>query len=176
MVAAADTVPGRAAGTACVVGDSGIGPLRLGMTLEAARNAFQGATFARATDGEGVALVQVTHGSDTLMTLHAGEDDAEAPIDWTKAIQVMETFNGACHTPEGIHPGSLVLDVEKTLGKTTRVMRSEIEQREYIDFERMPPHLVFRIDYTGIFPEGSRESKEFDPKARIFSIAVTSFR
>ena len=73
-------------------------------------------------------------------------------------------------TREGVHPGSLALDVEKIYGRTRSVMQSEIESREYIEFEHQPAGLIFRLDYTGIFADGSRESKEFDPKGKIFSI------
>ena len=159
----------------CLVDSTGISPIRLGMSLDDARSALPQATFARASDGDGAALVSVTLGGEAVMTLSANEDDAEAPIDWSKAIQSIETFNPSCGTAEGIRPGSLVVDVERILGKTTEIMRSEIEQREYITFARRPAGLVFRIDYTGVFPAGASRTTTFDPNAKLLSIAVSSW-
>jgi hypothetical protein len=66
-----------------------------------------------------------------------------------------------------------VLDAEKAYGKTQSITVSEIESREYIRFQKHPGHLTFRIDYTGVFPVGVRETTQFDPEAKIFSIAAS---
>ena len=142
------------------------------MTLAQARETLPEAIFARQYDGDGVAITNVVIGGSALMLLVADGDEAEA-IDWTKPIRFMETLSPQCRTAEGVHPGALVLDVEKILGKTTKIIRSEIESREFIEFERRPAGMVFRLDYTGIFPEGSRETRSFKPEGRIFSIAVS---
>jgi hypothetical protein len=62
---------------------SGMGVVRLAMTLDEARRALPGATFARTSDGDGVALVEVTFAPDTSVVVYADEDDAAAPIDWS---------------------------------------------------------------------------------------------
>jgi hypothetical protein len=159
----------------CVVVDSAVGPVRLGMSLGEARNAFPAAAFERTSDGDGLALVAVKLSGADLMILHANQDDAEAPIDWSKRVAVIETFSPSCHTTDGIHPGSPIVDVEPILGKTRRIFRSEIESREYIEFERQPEWLIVRLDYTGIFPDGSRETTLFAPGAKVFSLSVTSY-
>jgi hypothetical protein len=145
------------------------------MSLDDARTALPQATFARASDGDGAALVSVALAGDAVMTLSANEDDAEAPIDWSKTVRSIETFNPTCGTTDGIRPGSLVVDVERILGKTTEIMRSEIEQREYITFTTRPAGLVFRIDYTGVFPAGASRTTTFDPKAKLLSITVSNW-
>jgi hypothetical protein len=172
-LAEAPAAPASGAMPSLIADESGIGPIKLGMTLAQAKQALPGAKFERATDGDGVALVDVSMGKDPIMSLFADEEDASRPIDWSKPIRSIESFSPACVTREGVHPGSLALDVEKIYGRTRSVMQSEIESREYIEFERQPAGLTFRLDYTGIFADGSRESKEFDPKAKIFSIQVT---
>jgi hypothetical protein len=159
----------------CLVTDSAIGPIRLGMTLAQARDALPSATFERSEDGDGAAWISVLVGGESLITL-ASEDDGAGEIDWAQSIALMETFSPSCRTANGVHPGSLVLDVEKTMGKTTKIMKSEIESREYIEFERQPAGMTFRLDYTGIFQPGSRETQRFDPAGKIFSIAISSFR
>lgn len=101
---------------------SGIGPIRMGITLDEARKTLSSAEFVRATDGDGTALVQVKLGDENLMTLYANELNRDAPIDFSKKITYIETFSPSCHTENGIHPGSLVLDVEKILGPTKEII------------------------------------------------------
>src|SRR5439155_24599395 len=110
--------PAAPAAAARVISPSGIGPARLGMTLDQVRRAAPAASVGRTTDGDGAALVEVTFAPNASVILWAEEDDPNAPIDWSKKIVTIETFSPACHTAEGIHPGSLVADVEKVYGKT----------------------------------------------------------
>ncbi len=156
----------------CLVSAAGIGPIRLGMTLLEAKAAMPTTNFKRSSDGENAAHVTVHLGKEELMTLNAQEDDSDKPIDWVKKIVFIETFNSRCKTAEGLFPGQLVKEVEKKLGKTKEVMESEIESRQFITFEKEPPHLIFRIDYTGIFDDGSHRSTKFEPNSKILSIAV----
>lgn len=157
-----------------LISKSGIGGLRLEMTLDEARRALPTARFTRTSDGDGAALVEVTLAADTSMILWAEEEDAETDVDWSKRIKTIETFSPAFHTTEGVHPGSLVTDVEAVFGKTREISKSEIESREYIVFEAQPTQLTFRLNYSGIFQNGRRTTKEFQPRATILSIAVSS--
>jgi hypothetical protein len=157
-----------------VISASGIGPVRLGMTLDEARGAVRAAAFRRASDGDGAALVEVALAHDATMMLWADEDDADAAIDWSKRIVNIETFSAAFHTSAGIHPGSLVADVERAYGRTRAITLSEIESRQYIEFEAQPAWLTFRLDYTGIFDGENRTTKAYSPGAKIHSIAIAS--
>ena len=103
--------------------------VELGMTLGQARRAVPNAKFERTSDGDGAALVSVTLAGGASMILSAEEDDSEAPIDWAQIIKSIETFSPAFQTPEGVRPGSLVVDVEKIFGRTTEIVQSEIESR-----------------------------------------------
>jgi len=116
------------------------------MTLQQARDAMPAAQFKRTSDGEGVALVEITFAPGSSAIVYAGEDNPDAPIDWKKKISMMETFSGAFHTGEGAHPRSPVADVEKLYGKVTSTDTSEIESRQYVKFERQPAGLTFRVD------------------------------
>ena len=158
----------------CVISQSGIAPVRPGMTLREAKQAFPSAEFRRTSDGNGAALVSVSLGADEWMTLHAGEDDPDRPIDWAQRLSFIETFHAACKTVDGVHPGMRVADAEKKFGPTSEIIQSEIEAREYIRFRNQPAHLLFRLDYTGIFAEGSRSTTRFVPGAQIYSIAVVA--
>jgi hypothetical protein len=154
--------------------ESAIGSFRLEMTLDEARRANPDATFERASDGDGAALVKVTVAPDASVTLWAEEDDPDAPIDWSKRIKTIETFSPVFHTAEGVRPGSLVRHVETVFGRTKEIVESEIESRQYIVFESQPEFLRFRLDYTGIFSRG-RRTREFEPGAKIWSIAISSY-
>ena len=151
---------------------SGIGPIKLGATLDEARKSFPTATFERSPGGEGVAKVDVKLGQENLMTLFAGEQDSEAPIDWSNKIVSIETVSEFCKMENGIHPGSAVLDVEQILGKTKQIILSEGDSLEYIFFVKQPKYVVFRLDLSAIFEDGSRETNKFNPKAKVEWIAV----
>ncbi len=155
-----------------VIDPGGIGRARLNQTLDEARRAVPRATFTRATDAAGAILVGVTFGPDTAIVLFADESPDDSTINWTKRIVYVETFSRAFHTAEGVRPGSLVSEVQKIYGPVKEIVVSEIECRQYVEFERQPPRMTFRLDYTGDFPENSRTTKTYSPGARIFSVAV----
>jgi hypothetical protein len=157
-----------------LISQSGVGRIRLGMTLAEAQRALASATFVRATDGDGAALVEVTLAPGQSLMLSADEDDADAAIDWAKSVTVIETFSRAFHTAEGVRPGTPVARVETVYGMTRQIELSEIESRQYIVFARQPEYLALRLDYTGIFRDGVRTTTEFEPDAKIMSIAVSS--
>ena len=144
------------------------------MTLAAARDSLPEAVFSRTSDGEGVALVEVKLGSEQLMVLYAGEEDPASPVDMKRKVKHIETFNSGCNTLNEVHPGMLVSDAEKILGKTTGITKSEIEQREFLHLEKQPAWLTMRIDNTGIFDGNSSETTRFAPTAKILSIAISS--
>ena len=87
-----------------------MGHVRLRMTLDEARRALPTASFRRTSDGDGAALVEISFGEDDSLTVRADEDDAAAPIDWSKRIVNIEAFSTTFHTTEGIHPGSLATE------------------------------------------------------------------
>jgi TPR repeat protein len=153
-----------------------IGPVKLGMRLGEAKNALPAtAKFARTENAEGLALIAVRLGDEVLMILYAGEEHEDSPIEWSKRIENIETFDPECHTAEGVHPYSLVRDVEKVYGKTKQIMVSEIESREFIDFKNQPKHFLIRSDYIGIFPtDSARYTTKFKPDGEILSIAISS--
>jgi len=154
-----------------LISSSGIGYVELGKTLSEASRRSPDLAFERTSDGEGVALVAVGLGSDTLIA-YTGEDDVSSPPDLERKVESLEAFTPGFMTAHGIHPGSLVSDAESVYGKITRIDRSEIESREYVTFANQPPKLVFRLDAgSGIFGD-SAVTMNLKPRSRIFSIAV----
>ena len=157
-----------------LVDSTGVGPVRLGMTIAEARRVLPGWTFERTSDGEGVALVSVERRSER-MVLQAGEDDAAAPVDTTKRIRLVEVFSPGFRTVDGVRVGSLLPDVERLHGPVVTILRSEIESREYVSFERQPAGIVFRIDSKGVFAPDSNRTRRYAPDARIFSMMAAGF-
>jgi len=159
-------------GVLCTITENGIGPVNLGMTLLEAKRAFPNATFSRGSDGEGVALVNVSTKESQVMVLFAGEEDRNKPINWSKRISSIETFSSNCSTSLGVRPGGLVAEAEKQHGKVFKIIMSEIEARQFVEFQNQPRGMIFRIDYSGIFAEGQSETLRYRPDAKIYSIAI----
>lgn len=168
-----ETVPVDSVEPACLVRTGAIGPLQVGMALDEARRAMRRATFTRTSDGDGVALVDVALDGTSLAIAYAGEEDAEKPVDMTRPIEQIETFAAACETTDGIHPGSTVEEAAAVYGPVRIIQRSEIESREYVEFERQPPGLQFRLDSAGEFADGASETTRHAPGAKLLSISVS---
>lgn len=157
-----------------LVTSTSMGPVRLGMTLAEARASVPAASFKRSSDGDGAALVEITFGDEDHLVLWAEEEDPDLPIDGTRRIVTMFTFSRTFRTAEGVGPGDLVTDVIATYGPVREIERSEIESREFIAFARQPSWLTVRLDYTGVFPDGVRHTREFRPGARILALGISS--
>ncbi len=152
------------------------GKVKLGMTVADARKALSGMKLERTSDGDGVALIAVGQGENTMMTLYAGEEDREAKIDEAAIIEFIEVWGKNFQTAEGVKPGMKVGEVEKKYGKVKEIMMSEIESREFATFTKQPNGLQFRVmseDSTaGIYAEGENKSSAYTPNAYLFSIQV----
>jgi len=156
----------------CTITENGIGPITLGMTLLEARRAFPGATFSRGEDGDGVALIDVSVKKSAVLTLFAGEQDKNSPINWSKKIAFIRTSSPSCSTRLGVRPGSLVAEAEKRYGRVFKIVKSEIESREFARFKNQPKGLIFQLDYSGVFKDGQYETVSYRPEAKILSIAI----
>ncbi|REJ75214.1 MAG: hypothetical protein DWQ47_06930 [Acidobacteria bacterium] len=152
------------------------GNVRLGATVAEAQGAMPGFQFKRTSDGEGVALIEVSKGDDTHMILYAGEEDSEAAIDGSAKIEMIFVTGRKYATSEGVSPGMKVSDAESKLGKVQQIMMSEIEAREYADFERgsgFQYRLLSENGSAGRYPEGSMRTQKYDAGAYIHSIQVS---
>ncbi|MEO7610829.1 MAG: hypothetical protein ABIV27_04900, partial [Gemmatimonadales bacterium] len=164
-----DTIQGKLPTSAAkvVITPAAMGPIRLGLTLAEARAAVPSASFLRTTDGDGVALVTISAAEGVEVVAWAGEDDSEAPIDWSKPIQRLETFNQALHTAEGVRVGLPVDDVVRLFGPLVEIVTTEIESRQFITFKNQPDGMTLRLDYTGIFAPGETTTMRYQPSAKI---------
>jgi hypothetical protein len=147
----------------------GVGRVKIGMTLEEAR-------FERTSDGEGIALVTMTLGGSERLTLYADERDARAPIAFERRVEFIEVSDSVFHTADGTRPGALVADVAAKYGHVRMILRSEIEQREFLECEGQPDWLTLRLGPGAIYPEGDRATTLFAPETRILSMSVAHFQ
>jgi hypothetical protein len=156
-----------------LISSTSIGPLRLGISLDSIAKKTKDLDIARTSDGEGVALVEIALGLDTVIA-YTGEEDPSSAVDATKPIRSLETMTPGFQTAVGIHPGSLVSDAESVYGRIAQIEKSEIESREFITFANQPKGMTFRLDSgSGVFDEGSTTTTRLVPRARIFSIMVS---
>jgi hypothetical protein len=155
-----------------LISERGIGQIKLGASLQSATALNPNLDFARTSDGEGVALIAIGIGADTVIA-YVGEDDPSASVDLTKPVMSLETMTPGFQTTQGIHAGSFVTDAESVYGMITRIDKSEIESREYVTFSNQPLNMTFRLESgTGVFEGDSMTTSRLAPRARIFSIAV----
>ncbi len=156
------------------------GDIRLGTTIAQARSAMKGMTFERTSDGEGVALISVKQGDVQLMTLYADEADPQSPIDETARIINIEVWDPRFKTANGIHPNMKLVDLEKILGKVKKIIRSEIESREYAEFATKTDDFTFRLmgpnSNAGIYPKDTRETTRYVANSYIYTISIAQER
>lgn len=153
-----------------------VGFLKLGMTVAAARKVLKGFTLKRGSDGDGVALIVVSKGRTTVLTIYAGEENPESRINERAKIEQIEVWSEGYHTAAGVRPKMEISEVEKKYGKLKEIVTSEIESREYATFAKQPKGLSFRVEGSentaGDYKEGKRETTKYTPKARLVSIIV----
>jgi len=155
-----------------LISSAGIGPVRLGLSLDSMAKVTPNFDPARTSDGDGVALVEIPLGLDTVIA-YTGEDDPASAVDMRRKIVWLETMSPGFQTAQLIHPGSFVRDAESVYGKIVRIEKSEIESREYVTFEHQPSTFIFRLDNgSGVFASNENVTARIAPRSRIFSISV----
>jgi hypothetical protein len=139
------------------------------MTVEQAQQALPGVTFRAGTDGDGAALIMVTmisvtRGTILWMHLYPAADPRPGPAA-PKIIEAIRVFDPACATPEGIHVGMTLAQVERRLGPLIEVVMGEIESREFATFPRLPRWLLLQADNggatAGVYEHGKRTTRKY---------------
>src|SRR5437660_696456 len=102
-----------------------VGPVRLGMSVAAAKRALKGFTLERTRDGEVAALIAVERGKNTVMIMFAGEHDDGAALNRKALIEDIQVLDSSYATKAGVHPGMLLSEVEKHYGKVKEVELSQ---------------------------------------------------
>lgn len=158
-----------------VITKNGIGEVKLGMTLTELKNLFPLAKFESQEGGDGVTWFYFSTDAGDTMSLYVGDWDSSASVMWNRGIEIIEIFSTLYVTESGVRVGDLISDVEKKIGKVVSISESEIESGQYIEFEKQPVGIGFMLDYSGIFPEGSRVTRKYAEAAKIFAISTSLY-
>lgn len=148
------------------------GGVKLGMTVQQARRLLKGCSFTRSSDGEGIALIAVICGKRNLMSLYAGEEDADAKIDWKRRVEFIEVWDKRFKTVDGIHPKMKLRTAERILGPVRQLDLSPIESREYVSFRKVRKGIGYRT-YGGIYTRPSTQTTRYESGSEIFSIQIS---
>lgn len=160
-----------------LITSSAVGPVQLGMTIAEAQQVMQDFAFTRTVDAEGAALVSVQRSGEPIMTLFANEPDPDGTIDMAATIVIIEVPNADYRTSAGVGPQMALGDVERAYGRLIRIRRTEIEHREYAEFENQPAGMVFRVTGgdggdAGLYQPGADITDHARPGSHIQSISV----
>ena len=147
------------------------GKVKLGMTIQQARMAMSNCRFKRSSDGEGIALVSITCGKKNVMSLFAGEEGYESPINWNRRIEFIQVWDKRFKTLEGIHPEISLRSAEKILGKVREIIITPTESREFVTFRKVRKGIEYRT-YGGIYTRPSVTTTKYESGSRIVSIQV----
>lgn len=160
--------------------ENSAGKVKIGMTVAEVRKAVSPMKLSRTRDGDGVILIAVRSGKSEVMTLFAGEADAdENRINEQAKIENIEVWAKNYQTADGIHPEMLLSAVEKKYGRVKEIMMSEIESREFAEFANFPARLSLRLSgkdsqNAGVYKTGSRTTTRYTAGTYVFSITVSS--
>lgn len=151
----------------CLIDSQGVAGVRLGMTAAQARRALKGAELRASQDGDGLPLLQVLR--DRLHTM-------DLYVDEHSKIDLIRVYDGACATRDGVHPGMALGEVAKRYGHLRRLAVTEIESREFADFEKGPPWLGIQVGngQVGVYPAGKRCTTNVSSSAHIASLWVAA--
>lgn len=159
-----------------LITETSVGKLKLGMTVAEARKVLNGMTLKRTSDGEGAVLIAVDRGKDAILTIYAGEDDFNAPINENAIIEFIEVWSKDFQTAKGVRVGMKIGEVEKSYGKVKEILISEIESREFVEFVDQPKGLMFRSlgdeGAAGNYEKEERKTTEYLPNGYLFSIQI----
>lgn len=145
------------------------GRIRLGMTLAQLR--IEAPKFEQAViwDGDSVALTAVRFGPITHAFVFCGDDRKGK-------IEHIEVIDPSYRTDGGVHPQMSLEEVEKRFGKLKLIRLSEIESREFAEFERQPPWLGIRLmnsgGLAGLYAKGANKTKHSRRGAIVYSLSI----
>jgi hypothetical protein len=156
----------------CLIQADSVGPVHNGMTVAQVRQTLRGVTLRASQDGDGLPVMQVVRNGLHTMDLYVGADGALAE---RSKIDMIRVFDAACATRDGVHPGMPLAEVVKRYGRLKRLMVTEIESREYADFEKLPSWLLIQVGngQAGIYPQGKRCTSNYSSSAHIASLWVS---
>lgn len=159
----------------CLIQSKQVGSLRVGMTVRVARQVLRGVVFELAEDADHMTMQTVTRGGAKIMDLYLDADETNLE---KARIALIRVYDPQCATVKGIHPGSLLLEIEKQYGQLIRLERTEVESREYAEFEKVPSWLSIQSGNgeAGVYLKKKRCAESFVTNAKANSLWVSGER
>lgn len=156
----------------CLIDADSVGPVHGGMTLAQARQALRGATFKKAEDAEQLPMYEVDRNGLHVMDLYVNVDE---PLNDRNKIELIRVYDGSCATRDGIRPGMPLAGVAQRYGRIKRLVLTDVESREYAEFERQPSWMEIQVGngQVGTFPPGKRCTTDYPADAHITSLWIS---
>ncbi len=158
--------------SSCLVRSGQVGPLRVGMTIAKARQALRGTRFERILDADHMTVLKVFRNGMRTMDIYPND---EGNFTERATIDLIHVYDPACATAGGVHPGSPLSEVEKRFGKLLRLERTEVDSREYAEFEKQPNWMDVQVGFgdAGRYARGKRCAYQYAPQAKVESLWIT---
>lgn len=119
------------AASARLISENGIGSIELGQTLKQIKHAQPKMQLQRERDAEGAEYISLLLTPHTVVLAHF-DDTQPAKIDF------LQTFSPNCQTRDGVRPNMRLQQVAQKWGSLKNITMSEIEMREFAEFEKQP--------------------------------------
>ena len=164
-----------------VIGESGIGYARRGMTLRALRDSLPPAIRLGDLDERfmvDISALPVIAGSDTLYHLLFSSLEA---VNDSLHLEMVATLNPGARTTDGLGPGTTLADFAARHGPLTLAYSVNDESREYVHFGSQPGNMYFRVRppaddraFAGVYATSSEynTTTRYAPDARILMVIV----
>jgi hypothetical protein len=168
----AGAVPLAAQAGGCLVRSGQVGPVRVGMTIAKVRLALRGTSFRRIEDADHMTVLQVVRNGVRIMDLYPND---EGNYTEHATLDLIHLYDPACATAEGVHPGLPLTEVEQRFGKLLRLERTEVDSREYAEFEKQPNWMDVQAGFgeAGRYARGKRCAYQYAPDSKVESLWVT---
>jgi len=153
-----------------------VGPVRFGMTVAEASKALSGFSVKQTKDAEGFPVVTVERDGEWVMDIYS--TDEQPPLSSTAKVTLIRVGSSGFATAEGVGPGTPLAEVERTYGKVTQIILTELEGRETAEFARQPSWFSFQIgdgngSEGGLYPsDGGNKTVAYKPSAQVIQVWV----
>jgi uncharacterized protein YecT (DUF1311 family) len=165
------------------IGETGVGPIQFGMTMDAVRSLLSADMTLTPepnllVDWDAMTLKE--KGTPLLYLLYpAGKEISDQ-----STVALFMVADSRYTTPEGIGPGSTIAAAQEVYGPATLSYNTDDEMREYVRFAQAPSYLSFRTTgspgqwvgrYSGSADGSYYETQDFDPEGKIQFVLVDGF-
>lgn len=157
-----------------VIMNGSVGDIHPGMTLGQAIQTLHPEYYSHVLSGDYGWFTQIHDGYSgnckAVMSFWS-DSNQDYLINYNAVISHISLHSPEFRTPEGVHVGMKLKDVERRLGKLIRISTVEPTYEQYALFLNQPSHVLFKVT-GGIFKQGERETQKFDRDAAIQSIEL----